>query len=73
MPLPKINPIQTQAWKKLQEHYTLIKDVKMQELFAADASRGATFNVEWKDLYLDFSKTELLRKRYRSLQILPRK
>lgn len=59
MPLPKINPIQTQAWKKLQEHYTLIKDVKMQELFAADASRGAAFNVEWKDLYLDFSKNRI--------------
>ena len=36
---PTINPVTTQAWKDLQQHYTANKDVQIKELFAADPDR----------------------------------
>ena len=37
--LPVINPANTAAWKKLQEHYKEIKQVSLQELFENDPKR----------------------------------
>ena len=56
MSLPTINPTQTAAWQKLQAHFAQIKDVRMQDLFAADAQRTEKFHIEWKDFLLDYSK-----------------
>lgn len=34
--LPKINPVTTDAWKKLQQHHEEIKAVHLRELFQND-------------------------------------
>ncbi|MGB0260337.1 MAG: glucose-6-phosphate isomerase [Flavobacteriaceae bacterium] len=59
MPLPKINPTQTKAWKKLEAHHREIQDTKLQSLFETDSQRGAQFKIEWEDFYVDFSKNHL--------------
>lgn len=59
MSLPFINPITTEAWKKLQAHFELTKDVKMQDQFAADSGRADTMKIEWRDFYFDYSKNRV--------------
>ncbi|AXT18810.1 glucose-6-phosphate isomerase [Flavobacteriaceae bacterium AU392] len=59
MSLPKINPTQTKAWKKLQEHYSSVKDVHMKDLFAQDTERANKFTIQWEDFYVDVSKNRI--------------
>ena len=59
MSLPSINPTTTLAWKKLNLHFTSIKDVKMQEFFAQDSSRAEQMCMQWEDFYLDYSKNRI--------------
>lgn len=56
MALPNINPTSTQAWKKLNEHYTQMKNVSMQEMFVNDSTRAEKFNIQWNDFLVDYSK-----------------
>jgi glucose-6-phosphate isomerase len=50
----KIN--ETPEWKRLEEHYTEVKDRTIQELFAEDPERGNSFRVQAEELYVDYSK-----------------
>ncbi len=59
MSLPSINPVTTKAWKKLQAHFELTKNVKMQDQFAKDAERANQMKIEWNDFYLDYSKNRV--------------
>ena len=59
MALQTINPTQTAAWAKLQQHYNAIASTSMQELFQADASRVEKFNLKWNDFLLDYSKNRI--------------
>jgi glucose-6-phosphate isomerase len=59
MPLPKINPTQTKAWKKLKAHHKEFQNTKLQSLFETDTQRGGQFKIHWEDFYLDFSKNHL--------------
>ncbi|WP_297091754.1 glucose-6-phosphate isomerase [uncultured Draconibacterium sp.] len=54
--LPKINPIETQAWQKLEEIYFEFEGTHMKELFAADAKRFEKYSLKFEDILLDFSK-----------------
>ncbi|MFA6815614.1 MAG: glucose-6-phosphate isomerase [Lentisphaeria bacterium] len=45
-----------EAWKALDKHFQQIKKYTLTELFAADLNRAEKFNLEFEDLYLDFSK-----------------
>lgn len=45
-------------WKKLQEHFELLKDVHLRDLFK-DANRGETFALQAGDIYLDYSKNRI--------------
>ena len=55
--LDNINPTTTQAWKALQAHFEAQKEVKLSELFAADADRFNRFSVEFNEqILLDYSK-----------------
>ena len=47
MALQTVNPTQTAAWAKLQQHYNAIASTTMQELFQADASRVEKFNLKY--------------------------
>ncbi|MBK8079491.1 MAG: glucose-6-phosphate isomerase [Saprospiraceae bacterium] len=59
--LPKIVPTQTKAWKKLQDHFTLIQNTEIKTLFQKDPNRGADFSGELEGLYLDYSKNRITR------------
>jgi glucose-6-phosphate isomerase len=60
--LPAINPVNTAAWKKLQEHLKEIKQVSLQELFENDPKRFDKFSCCTKDLVLDYSKNRITEK-----------
>lgn len=62
MAFPKVNPTQTEAWKLLSKHFQEMKDVKMQDLFAEDASRSQQFSISWNDFFVDYSKNRITEK-----------
>ena len=56
MMLEKIDPAETAAWKKLQEHYARIKGIHMQGMFREDTERFSRFSARFEDILLDYSK-----------------
>ena len=59
MSLASINPTSTDAWQKLKVHFDLIKDQKMQDMFASDLGRADEMKIEWEDFYFDYSKNRV--------------
>ncbi len=58
--LPKINPTETKAWKKLQEHKERLEQVEIKDLFVQNPDRFNQFSLELKPNFLiDFSKNLL--------------
>lgn len=55
----KINPTQTDAWKKLKKHYQEMKRVEMKDLFASDARRFQKFSLTFEEMLVDFSKNRM--------------
>jgi glucose-6-phosphate isomerase len=55
----KINPTQTDAWKKLKKHYQEMKRVEMKDLFANDARRFQKFSLTFEEMLVDFSKNRI--------------
>ena len=62
MALQTINPSETKAWKKLNEHFTEMKGVSMQEMFKEDALRTQKFHIQWERFLVDFSKNKINQK-----------
>ncbi|MDO9578720.1 MAG: glucose-6-phosphate isomerase [Candidatus Cloacimonadales bacterium] len=54
--LKTINPTQTEAWKKLFEHFKEMKSVQMRDLFANDPERFTKFSLKFNNILLDYSK-----------------
>ncbi len=54
--LHKLNPTQTKAWKKLEDHYNRISDISMKELFHDDPERFKKYTYQWDDIVVDCSK-----------------
>ncbi len=54
--LPKINPTETSAWKKLQAHKTELSDLRMSQLFKEDPLRFAKYSLTFQEILVDFSK-----------------
>ena len=61
MALKSIDPTTTAAWKKLEKHYTEIRDKHMMDFFAEDESRAADMAVAWNDFFIDYSKNRINR------------
>ncbi|MDO6743145.1 glucose-6-phosphate isomerase [Tenacibaculum soleae] len=59
MPLQNINPIQTEAWKKLTEHFCEAKEYELKTLFRKDKNRKDNFSVCLDELKLDYSKNHI--------------
>jgi len=59
MPLKTINPTATKAWEKLAKHYQEMKDQKLVDLFAEDASRAEKFQLKWNNFFVDYSKNRI--------------
>ena len=53
--LPKINPIQTKAWKALDQHFTN-HDFELRSLFQYNPNRFNEFSVQTDSYLFDFSK-----------------
>lgn len=54
--LTKTNPTQTNSWKKLTDHYEVMKNVHMRDLFAEDPERFKKFSIGFNDILVDYSK-----------------
>ncbi|MFK5972795.1 MAG: glucose-6-phosphate isomerase [Flavobacteriaceae bacterium] len=67
MSLQKTNPTTTQAWKKLKQHHTAIKEEHLKSLFSSDADRANKFSLQWNDFLVDFSKNRITQE---TLQLL---
>ncbi|MFT4943889.1 MAG: glucose-6-phosphate isomerase, partial [Flavobacteriales bacterium] len=59
MAFPKINPTTTKAWSTLEQHYTAMRTVKMQDLFANETHRKERMTLETDLVSLDFSKNRI--------------
>lgn len=59
MTLKNIDPTQTNAWNKLNEHFKDIKDVHMTQWFEEDKDRADRFTIKWDDFFVDFSKNRI--------------
>ena len=65
--LPKVNPKKTKAWKKLREHYRVMKNRHMTDLFRQDKERFSAFSVRFEDILVDYSKNIVTRETMRLL------
>ncbi|MEL7271096.1 MAG: glucose-6-phosphate isomerase [Bacteroidota bacterium] len=59
MALPKFNPIETESWQKLQQHFNEIQNQHLTEWFKADAKRAEKLSLVWNDFLVDFSKNRI--------------
>ena len=59
MALNTINPTQTKAWKKLEAHFEIQKNERIQDAFQSEKSRFATLSIHWEDFLVDYSKNRL--------------
>lgn len=59
MALKNINPIKTDTWAKLVEHYDGIKFKSIQNLFEKDPNRFDKYNIQYPNLLFDFSKNNI--------------
>ena len=65
--LKKINPVKTTNWKKLADHYEMMKSVHMKNLFADDPERFKKFSIRFNDILVDYSKNRISGKTLRLL------
>ncbi|MCZ8355707.1 MAG: glucose-6-phosphate isomerase [Cyclobacteriaceae bacterium] len=56
MSLPKINPTETEAWKKLEIHFLTMQATHLKDLFADDPARFDKFHLQFHDFLIDYSK-----------------
>lgn len=56
MSMKNVNPTETKAWKKLQQHFEKIKALDLKEEFKRDPGRAGEFTIHWQDFYVDYSK-----------------
>lgn len=59
MALKSTNPTQTEAWKKLTQHFEETKNNSLKELFRENSNRKEDFSITFNDLELDFSKNRI--------------
>ncbi len=59
MTLKKINPTQTESWKKLSEHFEKTKYLTLTDLFRSNSSRKTDFTITENNLELDYSKNKI--------------
>jgi glucose-6-phosphate isomerase len=70
MALPITNPTSTSSWKKLQKHYTEMRNISMSEMFSKDNSRAEKFSIQWNDFLVDYSKNLIDKDTFNLLQDL---
>lgn len=59
MGLQTLNPSHTKAWLALQNHYKIMQNNSVKEMFANDSERVQKFHIQWNDFLIDFSKNNI--------------
>ncbi|MFP4458292.1 MAG: glucose-6-phosphate isomerase [Candidatus Zixiibacteriota bacterium] len=54
--LSKHMPLETKAWKKLEEIHEKKLTIHMKDLFSKDGSRFEKFSIEFENIFIDYSK-----------------
>ncbi len=54
--LKKVNPCKSDIWKKLETHYSLMRQVHMRDMFRDDPERFSRYSLCCADLFIDYSK-----------------
>ncbi|KYG83877.1 glucose-6-phosphate isomerase [Roseivirga echinicomitans] len=57
--LQSINPTQTKSWTALSEHFSVMADVHMKQLFSEDPKRFEKFSIRFSDILIDYSKNRI--------------
>ncbi|MCK5147237.1 glucose-6-phosphate isomerase [bacterium] len=53
---PAVDPIETRAWNRLDEHIEEIQPLQIRNLFEEDPQRFKEFSTQFEDILLDYSK-----------------
>ncbi|HRN56980.1 MAG TPA: hypothetical protein PLL71_11035 [Agriterribacter sp.] len=56
MSFPHVNPLQTEAWKALEAHYTAMHGKKIKDLFKNSPARFDQYSIAFEDILFDYSK-----------------
>lgn len=59
MALSTINPLTTESWNKLLQHFSHMQHVSVSDMFKNDISRAARFHIKWNDFLVDYSKNRI--------------
>lgn len=62
MPLQKINPTETNAWKELSNHLQELNAFSIKQAFENDPNRKDRFSIELENLTVDYSKNRISQK-----------
>lgn len=54
--LPKVNPMNTKAWNRLEEYHFSFEDMHLKELFATDPERFQKYALKFEEMLVDYSK-----------------
>jgi glucose-6-phosphate isomerase len=54
--LDKIDPLKTKAWDRLKDHYEVMKQKHMKDMFSEDPGRFQRFSIRFEDMLVDYSK-----------------
>mgnify|MGYP006423072463 CR=1 FL=1 len=67
MALQSKSPVQTKAWKELQQLFEADKDIHIKSFFEKEKSRVGALSIETDKLYFDFSKNRFSQKTFNKL------
>ena len=70
MALKNNNPTQTEAWKKLEEHYKVAKNYELRKLFQENKERKNEFSIQFEDFNIDYSKNLISKETIQNLLAL---
>ncbi len=59
MMMKNVNPTETNAWKKLSNHYNTAKDLHIKSLFNNDTNRKNNFTINFNEFEFDYSKNRI--------------
>jgi glucose-6-phosphate isomerase len=59
MALKNINPSKTNAWAKLEAHYSDVKELHLRDLFAINSNRKSEFSIKFNDFNIDYSNNRI--------------
>ena len=56
MSFPHVNPLQTAAWKALDEYYATMRNRKIKDFFKDNPGRFEQYSIAFEDILFDYSK-----------------